>query len=55
MHSCCDVLYQSPEGRRARDEYVLPSEQGVETPEGMVQVEKRCLIRVEGGDQPLVV
>ena len=50
MRGRCDVLRQSPEGRRAWDAFVLPSEQGVETPEGMVQVEEGCLIRGEGGD-----
>jgi len=39
MCSRCDVLCQSPEGRRAWDALVLPSERGVETPEGMVQAE----------------
>ena len=50
MHSRCDVLCQSPEGRRAWDAFVLLSEQGIEMLEGMVQVEEGCLIQVEEGD-----
>ena len=49
MHGRCNILRQSPEGRRAWDTFVLPLEQGVETPEGMVQAEEECLIWVEGG------
>jgi len=50
MRGRYDVLRQSPEGRRAWDALVLPSEQGVETLERMVQAEEGCLIRGEGGD-----
>jgi len=50
MRSRCDVLRQSPEGRRAWDVFVLLLERGVETPEGMVQAEEGCLIREEEGD-----
>ena len=39
MRGRCNVLRQSPEGRRAWDAFVLPSEQGAETPEGMIRVE----------------
>jgi len=49
MHGYCDVLRRSPEGRRAWDAFILPSEQGAETPEGMVQAEEGCLIQVERG------
>jgi len=49
MYGRCDVLHRSLEGRRAWDTFVLPSEWGVETPEGMVQVEEGRLIRTEGG------
>jgi len=49
-HGRCDVFCQSLEGRRAWDAFVLPSERGVETPEGIVQAEEGCLIQVEGGD-----
>jgi len=49
-HSRCDVLCQSLEGRRAWDAFVLPSEQGAEMPEGMVQAKEGCLIRAKGGD-----
>jgi len=50
MHGCCDILHRSPEGRRAWDTFVLPSEWGVETPEGMIQAEEGHLIRAEEGD-----
>jgi len=48
MYSCCDVLCRSSEGRRAWDAFILLSEQGVETLEGMVQAEERYLIQAEG-------
>jgi len=50
MHGRCDVLHQSPEGRRAWDALVLSSERGVETLEGMVQTEEGCLIWGKGRD-----
>jgi len=50
MHGHCNVLRQSLEGRRAWDVFVLPSEQGAETLEGMIQAEEGCLIWAEGGD-----
>ena len=50
MHGRCDVLHRSLEGRRAWDAFVLPSEQGMETPEGMVQAEEGCLIQAEEGN-----
>jgi len=48
MHSCCDILCQSLEDRRAWDAFILLSEQGVEILEEIVQVEERCLIWAEG-------
>ena len=48
MHSRCDVLHRSLGERRVWDAFVSWSEQGVETPEEMVQAEEACLIRVEG-------
>jgi len=50
MHSHCDILHRSLEGRRAWNECVLPSEQGAEMPEGMVQAEEGYLIWVKRGD-----
>ena len=50
MRGRCNVLRQSPEGRRAWDAFVLPLERGVETPEGMVQAEEGCLVRGEEED-----
>ena len=40
MHGHCNVLRQSLEGRRAWDVFVLPSEQGAEMLERMVQAEE---------------
>jgi len=49
MHGCCDVLHRSLGERRVWDVFISWSEQGVEIPEEMVQVEEACLIRAEGG------
>ena len=50
MHGYYDIFCQSLEDRRAWDAFVLPLEQGAETPEEMVQAEEVCLIQMEGGN-----
>ena len=49
MHSHCDILRWSPGGRRAWGLSVALAEQGAETPKGIVQVRKMCLVWLEEG------